>query len=268
MAFLPICLLVFYRLTYAVIANTTTRDEAARDATTACRTFSSTLPSPNPTCWETLQMDIWISNWNVTTTQCTATQDSLDPCQCMYEEVWATCFMRLTFEENRGADYDCTDVTMPANCTKPLPGHIVQGPAEIYYGAYSIWNLNQYLSNWYTALMSVSAVPAIDTALQDPNSNTSTNALLRALMNQYGVDNTLFEYLVPLITGDLTDVGNQQAPTSASAQLALGEFLKSTLQVITSDWSSGDFMLLSGNGMLLNNTGETAEFLTTRLSQQ
>ena len=54
--------------------------------------------------------------------------------------------MRLTFQgtetETSGA-YNCTTINATdmggAACTMPMPGAIVQGPAEIFYGAYSIW---------------------------------------------------------------------------------------------------------------------------------
>ncbi len=251
-----------------LIANTTTKNLATQAAIKACRKFNSTTSPPDPACWEILRVDIWMSNWNVSTTRCSATQDLLQPCQCMFEEAWATCFMRLTFEENRSADYYCTDVTMPKNCTEPLPGHIVQGPAEIYYGAYSIWNLVQYLGNWNIALTSASALPAIETALQNPNSAASANTLLTALMNQYGMDSTLFSYFSAVVTENVVDAGNQVRPTSANAQVLLGELLKSNLEAITSQWETGGFTLLSGSGMLLNNTGETSQILTARLSHQ
>jgi len=259
---------LLYCLTHIVIANTTTRDRATRAAITACRTFHSTTSQPDLECWERLRVDIWMSNWNVNTTRCGATQDLVEPCQCMFEEAWATCFMRLTFEGNRSADYYCTDVTMPENCTEPLPGHVVQGPAEIYYGAYAIWNLVQYLGNWNTALTAASAIPAIETTLKNPNSAASANTLLTALMNQYGIDGILFSYLNAILTESVQDAGNQVRPTPANAQVLLVELLQSTLEAITSDWGSGDFMLLSGSGMLLNDTGETSQILTGRLSQQ
>ena len=126
-----------------ITANTTTAAQRAqKEAVAACQNLTSsttgdgttttTLLFPNPSCWETLDMTDWMSNWNTTTTICTATQSVLTPCQCRIDEPWATCFMRLTYEKNRTASYVCTNLTKPEDCTAPVPGIVVQGPAEIF----------------------------------------------------------------------------------------------------------------------------------------
>lgn len=136
-------------LVKCITANTTTAAQRAQqEAIAACQnlTFSSTDDGttttttlfPNPSCWDTLDMTTWMSNWNTSTTICTATQSVLTPCQCQIDEPWATCFMRLTYERNRTASYVCTDLTMPQDCMEPVPGIIVPGPAAIFYGAYSV----------------------------------------------------------------------------------------------------------------------------------
>ncbi|KAM0805032.1 hypothetical protein BDR22DRAFT_481518 [Usnea florida] len=142
-------------LTKCVSANATTRRARAhRQAVAACQnlTFSvsdaetttTTLSFPNASCWGTLDMANWMTSWNASTTICNATQSVSTPCQCRLNEPWATCFMRLTFEGNRTTNYVCTDLTKPEDCTMPVPGNVVAGPVEIFYGAFSIWcNSNQ-----------------------------------------------------------------------------------------------------------------------------
>ena len=90
-----------------------------------CRDISHTL-LPDPACWNTLDMDGWLKEWNrpgVTT-------------ECKPGEAWANCFMRLT--NPNIPDIDCTTMKSKT-CPEPKPAEIVPGPAEIYYGAWSIW---------------------------------------------------------------------------------------------------------------------------------
>ena len=47
--------------------------------------------------------------------------------------------MRLTFKGIRTADYGYTNISMPGSYSEPAPFTIVQGPAEISYGSFSIW---------------------------------------------------------------------------------------------------------------------------------
>ena len=140
-------LLILY-LTNCVTANATTAAwRAHREAVAACRNLSSTTDDgttttisqfPDPSCWDTLGMTDWMTYWNTSTTICTATQSALTPCQCQINEPWATCFIRLTYPGIRSACYACTDLAKPEGCTEPVPGIVVPGPVEIFYGAYSV----------------------------------------------------------------------------------------------------------------------------------
>ncbi|MCJ1459986.1 hypothetical protein MMC28_010365, partial [Mycoblastus sanguinarius] len=123
-------LLLLPSITALIFPHTTT--QYAREKVAAC--LNTTIP-PDPTCWDALDMATWMSSWNTSTAACTAADRN-----------WGTCFMRLTFQgtetETSGA-YNCTTINATdmggAACTMPMPGAIVQGPAEIFYGAYSIW---------------------------------------------------------------------------------------------------------------------------------
>lgn len=269
-------------LVKCITANTTTAAQRAQqEAIAACQnlTFSSTNDGttttttlfPNPSCWDTLDMTTWMSNWNTSTTICTATQSVLTPCQCRIDEPWATCFMRLTYERNRTASYVCTDLTMPQDCTEPVPGITVPGPAAIFYGAYSIWSLFNYLTTWHTSLTASTALPAITAELFNTKTSAlSANNLLVALIQNYAVDTSLSKALVSIITnGPLLDKNDASTkPMLSNAQELLGQLLQQALEVVTSNWACGDFQTMAKGGMLLNGTLETTQVLEARLGQQ
>ena len=145
--------LLFLSFANSIMANATTDAAAGRaqqEAVADCQLPTSSFESsdgttttfsqfPDPLCWDTLKMDDWMTNWNATTTVCNATTATAkSSCQCQFDEPWATCFMRLTFHGNKTASYGCSNLMRSDNCTQPLPGNVVQGPAEIFYGAYSV----------------------------------------------------------------------------------------------------------------------------------
>lgn len=93
------------------------------DQEAKCRAWPSASPI-DPTCWNTLKMETWMQNWNVSTAVCTPGED------------WGNCFMRLTLPNF--AYVECTRISAFSTCPVPNPSNIVSGPAEIFYGAYSI----------------------------------------------------------------------------------------------------------------------------------
>ena len=261
--------LLAHLLLAASAANNEARATAAPETITGCRsliTGENGAFTPDPTCWDTLDMQTWLSVWNHTTTTCPIVQSPDEMCQCKYGEPWATCFMRLTFAKNQTAKYQCSNVTAPQECSKPTPGSITSGPAEVYYGAYSIWSLTQYISTWYTVLTSPSALPAITVQLRDPTKDFfSTSTLLSDLVQQYANDSELNLFLADAVVA--TDSPNQQRPTGGNAQQLLGGLLSDTLNKITDDFISGNFLTLASGGMLLNSTGVTIDSLTDQLKQ-
>lgn len=67
----------------------------------------------------------------------------------------------------------------------------------------------------------------------------------------------------------LVDTNDAPAkPTLSNAQALLGQLLQQALEVLTSDWTCGDFQRMASGGMLLNGTLETTEMLDARLGQQ
>lgn len=277
---LKIVFLLFF--TKHIIANTTTAAQRAqREAVAACQNLTSPTTSdgtttpirtfPDPSCWDTLDMTDWMTNWNNSTTICTATQSVLTPCQCRISEPWATCFMRLTYERTRTANYICTNLTKPEDCTEPVPAIVVPGPPQIFYGAYSIWSLFSYLTTWQTSLTSPNALPAITEQLSKTKTSAlSANNLLVALVQDYAVDTSLSKAFISVMTSKPL-LGQNDAPARpmlSNAQELLGQLLQQTLEVLTSDWACGDFQAMASGGMLLNGTQETTEILDARLGQQ
>ncbi len=57
-------------------------------------------------------------------------------------------------------------------------------------------------------------------------------------------------------------------PTLENAQVLLGQLLQQVVEVVMSDWASGDFEAMAKGGLLLNGTLESTGMLTARLGQQ
>ena len=62
-------------------------------------------------CWATLDLSDWLTNWNNTTPTCTQDQDGA-AC-CLVGEAWNRCFLRLA---HGSAGSDCTNINMQG-CT-------------------------------------------------------------------------------------------------------------------------------------------------------
>lgn len=65
--------------------------------------------STDASCWETLNLTAWLTNWNQTTPTCSEDQDDADCCDI--GEAWNKCFLRL----GHGASgSDCTEINAQA----------------------------------------------------------------------------------------------------------------------------------------------------------
>ena len=100
----------------------------SRDATIQnCQNPSSKL---HPLCWDVLNMEKWMQDWNSTTTT------------CYPDELWANCFMRQAgmSEIDPGGKIGCAQVG-PNTCPEPSQAmeDQVSVSVEMRYGAYSIW---------------------------------------------------------------------------------------------------------------------------------
>lgn len=130
--------------------------------------------------------------------------------------------------------------------------------------------LFNYISIWNTSLTSPAAIPAITEQLfRTKTSALSANNLLAGLVQDYAVDTSLGQALTSIIkTRPLLNNNYGSAkPTLSNAQALLGQLLQQALEVLTGDWTSGDFQTMASGGMLLNETLETIEALDVRLGQ-
>ncbi|KAL8709766.1 MAG: hypothetical protein Q9220_005552 [cf. Caloplaca sp. 1 TL-2023] len=180
-------------------------------------------------------MDDWLKGWNASTV-------------CNPGEAWGNCFMRLTFEGtgSGGGGGDCTSIATGAGCA-PLPraGGVVQGPAEILYGAYAVWFVNEYITRIYAFVQSISPSGDIDV----------TNVVN---MFNSGANNAPWPQDT---TGQSTAqrFGKLLDDTSHGAGQALGGYashsgatqLKFMLQRVLSDFGTGEFLYLAQGGGLL-----------------
>ncbi|KAL8848219.1 MAG: hypothetical protein Q9221_006737 [Calogaya cf. arnoldii] len=83
------------------------------------KTFTTKF-GPDPTCWETLDMDTQLQNW------------SLSRPGCAWDEGWAECFYRTG--SNASIPLNCTERVPAVYCPMPFP----DTRAEIGYGGLSI----------------------------------------------------------------------------------------------------------------------------------
>ena len=112
---------------------------------------------------------------------------------------------------------------------------------------------------------------AISAGLSDTKTSAlSANHLLVALVQDYGTETSLAQALVSILMSEpIVSQANAPArPTLSNAQDLLGQLLQQVLGVLMSDWASGDFLTMAGEGMLLNGTSETAKFLDARLAEE
>ncbi|KAL8861894.1 MAG: hypothetical protein Q9178_001763 [Gyalolechia marmorata] len=228
-SFLSLCALVL-GTTASPVELITPSQQAAIQA--KCRDISHTL-LPDPTCWNTLDMDGWLKEWNrpgVTT-------------ECKPGEAWANCFMRLT--NPNIPDIDCTTMKSKT-CPEPKPAEIVPGPAEIYYGAWSIWFFTQYLNETYKWIPtgSASAIMGVEEVVKIFNDGTPpytgqppypTDPFGKAVARKFA---TLFQATADSIWGFC----------GATAQGPLKRMLADTL----TNFDSGAFLTLAKDGGLLH----------------
>lgn len=129
--------------------------------------------------------------------------------------------------------------------------------------------LFNYLSIWHTSLTFPTALLAITEQLSNTKTSAlSTNNLLAALIQDYAVDTSLGQALISIIKTNPLEYDGSARPTLSNAQALLGQLLQQILNVLTSDWTCGDFQAMASGGMLLNGTLETTEGLDVRLGQQ
>lgn len=128
--------------------------------------------------------------------------------------------------------------------------------------------LFRYLTVWHASLTAATSIPAITHELsQTKTSALSANHLLAALVQDYGMDQSLDQTFASIVTTEPIVSKNDAPvrPTLSNAQALLGLLLQQVLDVVMRDWDAGDFQDMAKGGMLLNSSVETTKFLTGRL---
>jgi len=88
---------------------------------------TDTSRTSSPSCWDTLGMDLWMFNWNTTTTACSP------------GETWSNFFLRLAFE---APGYDCSTIGSIFCPAAKLGG--TPSEAHAFYAAYNIYGMSIY----------------------------------------------------------------------------------------------------------------------------
>lgn len=101
---------------------TATATTTSSSSTPNCTDLSSSTGATYPSCWDTLQMNQWMFNWNFTTKT------------CEQGEIWSNCFLRLAYGST---GYDCSTLGS-LNCSAPRLGGPVTD-AHVFYGAFNIY---------------------------------------------------------------------------------------------------------------------------------
>ena len=87
-------------------------------------------------CWNTLDIMSYLTNWKATTT-------------CGPSEPWSTCFLRLATQQN---SYDCTQISTqkcPLLSSMQLEGLDASIASQVNYVALNIVTINTFFSAYY-----------------------------------------------------------------------------------------------------------------------
>ncbi|KAL9045389.1 MAG: hypothetical protein Q9214_001553 [Letrouitia sp. 1 TL-2023] len=208
-----------------------------------CQDLSS---DPAPECWSKLNMPAWITHWISIQTVC---DDG---------ESWSGCFLRATF--GAGTNYDCSKLSS-ASCIEPSLQNvnIKYISAAQYYGAYNIYLLNKYLSNWAQALSDKSA----DTAIQNyilANQVTYPQLLVSLLLKYGNNDVVATHFNQSLAQVQSSAPVSPQTPITEVHQ-ALNSQLSDVLNAAMTDFDSDVFLTMTAQGALMVLPAEDPAYL-------
>jgi len=218
-------------------------------------------------------MDLWMFNWNKTTTTCSP------------EEIWSDCFLRLAFE---APGYDCSTIGS-IFCSAVQLGQ-TPSEAHAFYAAYNIYGIQvfsfsasskctladrsillavwRYFSNWQTALFafkSQQAIARLVSILNVPGAPKLTvNSLLAAIVGNYGLDPAVDEALI-----DILPSGPKAEPLNTNQQYMstqLAGLLGDILMLLSTDFRNGYFLFLVRHGQMMTDTTESLQNLEANLA--
>ena len=114
-------------------------------------------------------------------------------------------------------------------------------------------------------------MPAITTELsRTKTSALSANHLLAALIQDFAPDASIKQPFLSIVTTEpiVGEIYASDVPTLSNAQTLLAQVLQQVLDVVMSDWASGDFLTMAKGGTLLNGPVEGTNSLNTRLAEE
>lgn len=132
--FLPSC-------TATPIAQTTNASTPATNQTASNNCSSPSTAGITSTCWTTLQMDDFFANWTINNIM--PNPPMIGTLYCRPREVWAECFLRFAYGEQRLpiASTDCSTLTS-TTCKSPAKSLTTTPTSpQFYYGAYAIFGM-------------------------------------------------------------------------------------------------------------------------------
>lgn len=104
-------------------------------------------------CWDTLNIMPYLTNWKATTPTCTDAENSAGQTMscCVASEPWSTCFLRLATKQSTA--YDCTRVSTdecPLGATSALdPGLDPTIASQVNYVVLNIVTINNFFTSYY-----------------------------------------------------------------------------------------------------------------------
>lgn len=102
-------------------------------------------------CWNTLDIMSYLTNWKTTTPICTDAENTAGQTLscCGTSEPWSTCFLRLA---TRQTTYDCTQIsttTCPLLSTMELQGLDPSIASQVNYVVLNIVTINNFFTAYY-----------------------------------------------------------------------------------------------------------------------
>lgn len=103
-------------------------------------------------CWDTLGIMPYLTNWKAATPTCTDAESSAGQTLgcCGASEPWSTCFLRLATKQSNA--YDCTQLA-PTACSFPARLDPALDPtiaSQVNYVVLNIMMINNFFAGYYT----------------------------------------------------------------------------------------------------------------------
>lgn len=102
-------------------------------------------------CWDTLGIMPYLTNWKATTPTCTDAESSAGQTLscCVASEPWSTCFLRLATKQSNA--YDCTQLAQ-TTCSFPATLDPALDPtiaSQVNYVVLNIMMINNFFAGYY-----------------------------------------------------------------------------------------------------------------------